>query len=337
MFSACLLIFQLCGFYPVQITVGRNNSSSRLSKAIANGTAFIHFLLTSSFILFMAIEQDKMLYSKTVIGKFNDILIYFSLLAAHLSIVIESFMRRRYFSKYWNFYDELVKLNRKSINIKWYRGYIMKFMLYMCFTIGIESLVITSINGWDEQWTNFWYAEIYSLLATRVRHIQHVFFIDVIFFTLQDLNERMKYLILWTTAAGGDKKFCQKHFYIKLSRMKEQFKNLMEMIICVNRIFRWSQVLNFGQHFIELVAEPYWIYAFATGPPPFLYGNFIVFSCMIFIDLFLFYFSATCIVFLPTVLVLLLLMQSATRCIKEVSVTWSKRMGDKRQGEERWS
>jgi hypothetical protein len=271
MYSGCLLFFQLFGFYPVQI--GRGHTL--LSKFSLYGSTLIHFAFTTSLIVFMSLEQDNMLYSATAIGKINDILIYFSLVLAHFAIIVESLVQRRYFRDYWNFYDKIVKLNRKSIGsqTKWYRGYLIKLILSMCFTVVIELLVITNIHGRDEQWTNFWFAEVYSLIGTRVRHIQHVFFIDLIFFTLQDLNERMKALILWTKAIE-DKKFVKKHFYIKITNMKEQFKNLMEMIICVNRVFRWSQVLNFGQHFLELVAESYWIYAFSIGPE-FLYGNFM--------------------------------------------------------------
>lgn len=187
-----------------------------------------------------------MLYSESVIGKINDILVYFSLVLAHLAIIVETFIERAYFKQYWYFYDKAVKLNQKSIKVKWYRGYLIKFILYICFTLMIEITVISTIIDNDEQWANFWFAEIYSLLATRIRHIQHVFFIDVIFFTLQGINQYIKCLNYWTRAVGEDKKFCRKHFFNKMCRMKEQFKNLMEMIICVNKIFRWSQVLNIG-------------------------------------------------------------------------------------------
>lgn len=244
MFTACLIIFQFCGLYP--ISIGDKENESLASIVASYGSTLFHILLTLSHILYMIIRQDKMLYSESVIGKINDILVYFSLVLAHLAIIVETFIERKYFKQYWYFYDKAVKLNRKSIKVKWYRGYLIKFILYICFTLMIEITVISTVIDNDEQWANFWFAEIYSLLATRIRHIQHVFFIDVIFFTLQGINRYMNCLNYWTRAVGGDKKFCRKHFYIKMCRMKEQFKNLMEMIICVNKIFRWSQVLNVG-------------------------------------------------------------------------------------------
>ncbi|KAL7029951.1 hypothetical protein ACKWTF_006441 [Chironomus riparius] len=244
MFTACLIIFQFCGLYPISIQDKENESVT--SIVASYGSTLIHILLTLSHFLYMIIRQDKMLYSESVIGKINDILVYFSLVLAHLTIIVETFIERAYFKQFWYFYDKAVKLNRKSIKIKWYRGYLIKFILYICFTLRIEIAVISTVIDNDEQWANFWFSEIYSLLVTRIRHIQHVFFIDIIFFSLQGINQYMKCLSFWMRGVGGDKKFARKHFYIKMSRMKEQFKNLMEMIICVNKIFRWSQVLNIG-------------------------------------------------------------------------------------------
>lgn len=59
--------------------------------------------------------------------------------------------------------------------------------------------------------------------------------------------------------------------------MKEEFRSLMEMIICVNRIFRMSQVFNIAQQFIEIFAELYWIYAFAMSAD-FIWGELILFT-----------------------------------------------------------
>jgi 7tm Chemosensory receptor len=140
----------------------------------------------------------------------------------------------------------------------------MKIIIYMCFTIFIETMVVLNIQT-DRQWVNFWYAEIYSLIVTRVRYTQHVFFIDLIFFTLKDMNRRLSTLTLWTMGAGCERKFAKRNFHVRLRATMEQFKNLMEMIICVNKIFRWSTVLNVGQHFLEITCELYWIYAFANS------------------------------------------------------------------------
>lgn len=264
MFSACLYLFQIIGFYPVKI--------GERSNAFAYIITSLNFLLLTSIIMFMIIAQDWMLYSKTTIGKINDIILYGSLVFAHLSMIIESFMQRKYFIQYWSFYEKIVSFQKKS---RWYKGFILKSIIFILFTFGCEITVITCIyHKDDKQWTNFWLAEIFSLIATRFRNLQHSFFIDVIYFTLQDLNSRIKNLNLWTLAVNRN--FSNKKFHSKLLKLKNEFKNLMEMIICVNRIFRWSQAFNFGQQFIEIVVELYWIYAFAISSD-FIWGKLIKF------------------------------------------------------------
>lgn len=151
---------------------------------------------------------------------------------------------------------------------------------------------------------------------TRNRHFQHIFFIDVIFFTLEDMNLNLRNSIAWSRAVGEEKSFSKKFLLRKVSQTKEKFKNLMEMLICVNRVVAWSQVFNFGQHFIEVTSELYWVYAFATGPE-FLWGENSI-SQLIEWQFSFSIVSATLIVFLPTIFVCVALLHSANRCIKEV-------------------
>lgn len=272
MYSACLVFFQIFGMHPINIMGAKNNNF------VIYALAALNLMLIFGNISFMIIEEDYMFYSKSAIGKINDILLYGSLLFAHLSIVIESFMQRKYFIQYWSFYGKIVSFKKKkqSVASTWYKGFLVKFILFIAFTLAIEVTVISKIYDEDSQWTNFWCSEIFSLVATRVRNLQHVFYIDAIFFTLQDLNGRIRNLCLWTIAVS-DKKFSQKHFYSRVSEMKEEFRSLMEMIICVNRIFRMSQVFNIAQQFIEIFAELYWIYAFAMSAD-FIWGELILFT-----------------------------------------------------------
>lgn len=242
------------------------------SNAFAFVVTFSNFILLLGIIIFMITAQDWMLYSESSIGKINDIIVYGSLVFTHLSMIIESFVQRKYFVEYWKFYEKIVSI-RKEVKFNWFKSFRWRFVIFITFTIAVETTVLTCIIDKDTQWTHFWIAEIFSLLGTRFRNIQHAFFMDVIYFTLQELNFKIKYLNLWTMAVN--RKFCNKKFYSKLLKLKNEFKNLMKMIICVNRIFRWSQAFNVGQQFIEIVVELYWIYAFAESEN-FIWGKLIV-------------------------------------------------------------
>lgn len=269
MFRFCLIIFQFCGLYPIKVDFFERafGSPPRESILLILWPCF-HMALISLFIIFVAIKQDEMLYAETPIGKLNDILVYFSLLVAHMSSVIEVLVKRKYYKSFWDNFSRVLKLNKKSKSIKvseWSKMIFVKVVVCLLFSIIIEILVILNISE-DEQWTKFWFVSVYSLMMTRVLHLQHIFFIDFIYNTLQDMNLHLKHIIAWSKAVGEDKEISRRFLYNSLSQTKEKFKNLMDMLICVNRIFCWCQVLNVGQNFIEVTSELYWIYAFSKEP-----------------------------------------------------------------------
>lgn len=333
MLRLCLLLFQICGFYPVKIEKLQAYFHYTTTKSFRQNFVFwlwsvLHCFVIACFMIYVIVFSDKMLYSETPIGKINDILVYFSLLSAHFATVVESFVKRKYFLKYFYHFSKSQKFSKPQMSVKWKKLILAKVFLLVVLTIANESLIITGVKSVDQQWANFWLASVFSLCLTRLRHLQHIFFIDIIFFSLQDMNRHLRNSIAWTRAVGEEKSFSRIFIYKNVKNVKEQFKNLMEMLICVNKIFCWSQVFNMGQNFIEITSDLYWVYAFATGPK-FLWGKSWLFIKSFF-KLFLFktqtlliftinyFFLETLIAFLPTAVIIVLLLNSATRCIKEV-------------------
>lgn len=313
----CSAFFQVCGFCPVRI---RKEKVFKFCEGFAYaGWSLVILAYLLSVMTAIIVKQETLLYAKTPIGKINDVLVLFSLLLAHASIIVESFWKRKYFIRFWCHYDKVVKMgkSREAIN-DWQAMLLVKLLAAVCFTAILETLVISNI-GSDEQWTSFWCLEIFSLLMTRFRTLQHIFFMDVIFFTLEDMNARLRNAIAWTKAVGVEQPFGRKFLYGNVAVMKEQFKHLMEMIICINKIFCWSQVLNIGQSFVEVTSELYWVYAFATGPE-FLWRKSKqqkTFSPNVLTLSILYFLLATLIAFTPTAVIFIMLLNSATRCIKE--------------------
>jgi 7tm Chemosensory receptor len=262
--------FQICGFCPIWI--GNFRDFERRQKAFSirqSGKYFVWSLMLIACLVCVltaiVVNQEKFLYAKTPIGKINDVLVLFSLLIAHISILIESLVKRKYFMRFWCHYDKAMRIGRSKRVSDWQALLLVKVLASVCFIVIIETLVISNISS-DEQWSSFWWLAIFSLLMTRLRTLQHIFFIDVIFFTLEDMNARLRNAIAWTKAIGVEQPFGRQFLYGNVTQTKEQFKHLMEMIICINKIFCWSQVLNVGQCFIEVSSELFWVYAFATGP-----------------------------------------------------------------------
>lgn len=252
MYKYFLIIFQVFGFYPVD-------------GIIFN---FINFCIVSVLILYVGFNQDTILYSITPIGKINDILVVFSLFFAHLAIIVESFIKRKYFSKFWVHHsrvEKLVKTDRR-----WKLELIWESIFLLIFTFSVEICVILNISS-DSQWTTFWFCEIFSLQMTRLRHFQEIFFVEIIFSHLRALNRNLSNLILWTKSLECQESLASKHFNRKLNDLKDAARHLMTMIICVNRIFCWSQALNFGQQFIQITSDLYWVYVFSCKADEFLW------------------------------------------------------------------
>lgn len=156
MFYYSLKFFQVCGFYPIRIGkfVGKSRTFSAL-EILLGFWSLLHVTSVSIIIIYVAIFNDYVLYAVTPIGKFNDILVLFSLFFAHLVIVIESFVKRRFYIKYWNFFEKLQRIGKRQIKRKWHGFMFKKLVIFFIFSIIVELLVITNIDT-DRQWTTFW-------------------------------------------------------------------------------------------------------------------------------------------------------------------------------------
>lgn len=156
MFSYSLKFFQVCGFYPIRIGVVDHKSCKTFaSDVFLCFQSLVHFTLILSLIIYVTIFNDSVLYAVTPIGKFNDILVLFSLFIAHLSIIVESFVKRGFYMKYFIFFEKIQRIGKRPVKKKWHRFLLKKLVIFLMFSVIVELLVITNI-GADKQWTIFW-------------------------------------------------------------------------------------------------------------------------------------------------------------------------------------
>ena len=271
MLQMCLCFFQVCGFYPINVKRNEQNIKKLSINLRFLLMSIFHSFLIIGFFSYVLIQRDEMLYAKTVIGTVCDILVYFSMIFAHFMIVTEAFVKRKFLVKFWIYRQKYLKLTKQRAQ-KFDKIISLKVFLFVILTIVSEVIVIRNIEL-DQQWTNFWFASIFSLCLCRFRHLQQVLFVDIIFFSLKDLNCSLRAITLWSKALGDEKAFVKSFMYKNMKISEKKLKSLMEMVICVNKIFCWSQVFNFGQNFLEISACLFWIYDSASGPD-FLWGEY---------------------------------------------------------------
>lgn len=254
-----LIIFQAFGFYPNRIY--KNGIS------IGILLTFLNFCIVIGIIVHVGLNQDTILYSITPIGKISDILTLITLYSALLACIFESFFKRKYFSKFWNHQKQVEKFLK--VEERWQTEFVLKSIFLLIFTFSVELSVILNISS-DAQWTTFWFYEIFGLLCTRLRHFQEIFFVEITFVYLRAFNKNLSQLILWTKGLKNEN-LASKHFIRKFKSLKCAYSHLMTMIIYINKIFCWSQVLNFGQQFIEIPTSLYWLYVYSCKTKDFLW------------------------------------------------------------------
>jgi hypothetical protein len=256
-----LRVFQLIGIYPIS-SLNSDESLNDLDqhKWINGFWSLAHFLAVSAE-LTVLLSHKELLFYGTTLGILNDILLFSATLTAHLVIIAESYFQRKQFIKFWRHFFQLLRTSQLNQlgNFAWMWRILIKFSIYLIFTLVVEISVITNI-GDDEQWTKYWFSNILSLMVTRIRHLQQILFVDILYYSVLDFNTKLENTVQWAILIGEDKNFTKNFIQRNLRIKKEQFRLLMMMLIRINRIFGWSQLFNLGQNLIEITAELYWLY-----------------------------------------------------------------------------
>lgn len=268
MLNVILRFFQICGLQPVDLKFHNPPNDISPESKVLKLWSLIHFLVVVAVMISAGLCKNEIFYGDTVMGNISDILLMYSNLFAHLSIIAESFSARKYIVKYMQFYAKI------DCDTKWHKRVFMKILFPVIFSIVIEIVIITHITD-DRKWTKFVFLQAFSLFVTRVRFLQQVFFVDVIFYSLESLNFHLKSFI---AAAVVDKNLPVDFLYKNIKKTKEDFVVLMKLLICVNKIFCWSQALNIGQLFVEAISDIFWIYVH-TRRPSFGWGLQFTFKC----------------------------------------------------------
>lgn len=213
------------------------------------------------------IHRSVLFFSENVIGLISDILQFSITLSSHFCIVIHSITNEKWILKFqrnqWKI-NELIR-NKQSemihINHQYKRNYLIKCYTYMITVIIIELTIIATIQ-YDPQWTSFWYANSLGLLVTRIRHLHHIFYIDLITAQLQFISNNLMSLNRPLIPEYKNKIILRTGRMEKLKNLNYFYNLLWLNVYYINNVFLWSQPVNLVQNFIELTLDFYWLYAY---------------------------------------------------------------------------
>lgn len=263
-FSCVFLVFQICGIQPIPSSKG----TQVFQKTLKCWSVF-HLLLITIGMASMFVYRNTMFFSKDMVGMINDIIVFVGTVGGHFIIIAESLIKMNYFNKIASLLSrssglfEHLGVDMSVRDAQFLRQYSLKLFCYLSYMITAELFTIISVTDNDIQWERFWYANISSLVVSRIRHMQHIFFTDLVTSRFEILND----LLFNLSKHDSDLAFKYRprkngELLKKLTVLKKCHNLIWRLTIHMNALFCWSQLANLAQNFLEIISELYWVFYF---------------------------------------------------------------------------
>lgn len=247
-FDRVLGLFTIFGFCPL-VFDRKNAKISKTSKA-SNIVLMILSLFHVAVVILQAFFAFKTFSSDSEIGSFNNILKFVVMALTHLAAVVESMIVRRNFVEIWirvNQIDESINFmlpDFRSVLANFYKKTSKKIILVLLMTVFIELYIIANTFS-VYSWRVMWILSITSLMMSRLRHLQHTLYIDLLTCRFRVIKKELKAIVKLTKI---DNVLVVKNLnfydslYRKLSTIKNIYNTLWETSLLLNRSFGVSQL-----------------------------------------------------------------------------------------------
>lgn len=213
----------------------------------------------------------KKFFNNPGLANVNNVLTFSIIMLTHAVTIIESVVVRRNFIYIWKNVasaDELISgmvSNFNEIIMKFYKNISIRLTGYILMTILLELGVIIRVAD-DQDWTYMWCICILSLTISRLRHLQHSLFINVLSCRFKIIKNELEDIVKLTKLEGNQLIVKNSTFYDglfdKISSIKKVYNILWETSLLINRSFGFSQLANLLQNFIHLTCLLYSTYSF---------------------------------------------------------------------------
>lgn len=263
LFNRWLLgLFSLCGFCP---TI--EGKEKRVVKIALMAWSLMHIVvaITLAFFAFHTFVTHD-----SDVANFNNILKFSIMVLTYFATCIESVAVRNNFIEIGiriKAVDNLIgKMlpNYNSILNKFYKETTRTLILAMFFTFVIELVIIVSIYE-VSNWRFMWGISIVPVLISRLRHLHHSLFIEMLSCRFGVIKNELKLIAKLTKENNKlmkKKIFFYEELFRKLSTIKSVYNTLWETSLLINRSFGVSQLINLLQNFIQLTCDLYLVYSY---------------------------------------------------------------------------
>lgn len=256
-----MFVFHAFGLCPTTI---RQDGPSTMTPGLVCLSALHIILATVQFNVVIQLH-DFIFYSRDSFGKINDTFKYCGIAIAYYSIIVETVWRRTEHVQFWRRvvqikWDAAQRAHRHSdeLHFAMPRRLVRQFGGMGLLVFLVEMTVVPLIIS-NQQSLNFWVIYSLTLLMSRVRHLQLIFYVDTLDRELEVLAVELGKVVNYsrfTTVSPAMADFI-------VSRIKWaqwNYSLIYDMSQDINEIFGWSQLANFLHSFVQILADLYWMY-----------------------------------------------------------------------------
>lgn len=251
------LIFIIFGLHPIPLDYENKTKDKPFAESIIKLWSI--FLMLTRVVIFLVViyYQDQIFYDRDSVGKINDILKYAMVFLAYIVIIFESMINKNRLKiiyrklKCFRYECEILHINYAQYNDEMLKEYIRKVFCLAIFYVFIEIKVTTNIGR--KMWINFWIVNIIPTSCCRFRHMQHVYFIEIIrSHVLMLKNELQKIVNTSNVICLSTKKESYETSLAKLQAIKRGYGQIWDITNNVNDLLTWSQAANFTHNFVQI-------------------------------------------------------------------------------------
>ncbi|CAO1359962.1 unnamed protein product, partial [Diamesa hyperborea] len=306
-FSVLLEIFKFCGICPIQLQQNKKHKkkTETVNILLIVWSSF-HLLLIAALTLFVFGEFSSTESSE--LASFNNVLKFSMMVLTHFVAILESVVMRKNFISVWEqmaTVDDLIENmieNYSKMQKTFYKKTSRKIIFCIIFAIVFELIVIANVFKL-EVWTFMWCASILPLMMSRMRHLQHTLYIDLLTCRFKVIKKELKAIVKLTKIESNlliaKNTFYHDKLFSKLNTIKSTYNTLWESSLMINRSFGFSQLANLLQCFVQLTCDLYSIYSV-------LYKNNLTYILELLFQLF------------PTILIVIVVLNACEQCLEQV-------------------
>lgn len=252
-YKRLLTLFTICGLCPLKIPAysgAKAQRQIRISNILLTLWSLFHLAILTN-IIFIAV-RSFLAGDIDGISDFNNVLKFTIMALTYFVATVESLIVRRNFISIWekvtqideSFASLIPNYASKTLQI-FHRKTARKILICLTFTVIVELIIAVNVRT-NPGWHFMWCISIIPLTMSRMRHLQHTFYVDILACRFGLIKRELKSIVKMTRAESSELLMKNPAFYDglfkRLSRIKNVYNVLWETSLIINRSFGVSQL-----------------------------------------------------------------------------------------------